>query len=98
MRIVRSGGGNLSLVLGEFTLQDCPYPLFDAVMAGFYFIAFDEWDEEDRPPKSIWLDEERLRSHVEGIRRKHKAGAEGEDAAEGPLEQNTLIKDLVADG
>jgi hypothetical protein len=93
LRIVRDTGG-LSLLLGEFDLRDAPYTLFAAIHTGLFFLGFDDWEVDERPPKSVWLDSDKLKEHVDGIKQKR---SQPDHQIDGPTERNALIKDLIVE-
>lgn len=61
---------------------------------GLFFLGFDEWDADERPPKSIWLDPDKLKAHVDAVKEKR---ANPDKQIDGPTEQNELIKDLIVE-
>lgn len=64
-------------------INDVPHLLFDALRMASVFLSFDELPEEERPPKRIWLNGDRLREWFEEIKRKRKREAGGDS---GPIE------------
>lgn len=75
-------------------LADLPFNVFNAIRLGFMFLNFiDEMDNNDRPPRAIWLDHEKLKEHFEAVRRKQREG-ESEKKIENPV-QNEAAKDLL---
>lgn len=67
------------------------------------FLSFDEMEERDRPPKRIWLDGDKLREHMDMVKRRRKEEAErgGRDSSldeiEDPVE-NAAAKGLIVGG
>lgn len=84
----------MSLLLDGFDLRDAPYTLFEAVHTGLFFLGFDEWEADERPPKSVWLNADKLKAHVDAVKEKRLSP---DTQIEGPTETNELIKDLIVD-
>ena len=53
-----------------------------------------ELPEDDRPPERIWLDDEALQSHFDGVDQKRKAGSRGTEVVPQDLDQNELTAQL----
>ena len=66
---------------GVTHLADVPYHLHDAISRGMSYVGFDELPSDERPPKHIWLDEEKLRKWFDAVekRREEKYGSSGSD-------------------
>lgn len=81
-------------------MADLPYPVHDAISKGLAFVGFDELPSDERPPKSIWLDSEKLEEWFDAVekRRKEKYG-DGKDNndIEDPVE-NEAAKGLIVGG
>lgn len=81
VRIARDFGTVRELYPPGITdMRELPYPWFDAIRRAIQFLSFDELEKDERPPRSIWLDSERLTEHFEWveIRRKEKYSDKGE--------------------
>jgi hypothetical protein len=80
-------------------LRDCPHLLFDAIRSALVILSFDELTEDERPPKAIWTDGEKLKAWFDGIkrRREEKYGAKGPGPIEDPVE-NKAARSLLAGG
>jgi hypothetical protein len=79
---------------GVTKLADLPYTIFNLIGNSLYFVSFDELPKEERPKKSIWLDNDRMEEHwksVEALRRDKMSGRG--DTSEMP--KNALIDQLV---
>jgi hypothetical protein len=78
------------------SLIDLPYHLHEAIVMALHFLKFEERPADERPPKRIWLDPEKLGAHWEGVDRMLRAryGVEGKEI-DGPSEKNDAAKDLV---
>lgn len=64
-----------------------------------FFLSFEEIpDEEDRPPRRIWLDHEALESHFALLKAKREREGKGDTTLEGESVQNAAARDLVAGG
>lgn len=61
-----------------------------------FFISFDELEEEERPPRKIWLDTEALESHFAMLKAKRKREAEGDTTLEGEPVQNKAARELLS--
>lgn len=60
-------------------------------------LSWEELPEEERPPKRIWLDDERLNAFFQEVRRRRKQEASGERAPiEDPV-QNEAARLLIAE-
>lgn len=59
------------------------------------FLGFEEMAVEDRPPRKIWMDDEKLVSHFERLREKRKTEAEGNTVSSEPMEENSLAKEMI---
>lgn len=85
-------------------MRDCPYTVFEAIRVGGIFVSWDELDEDERPPKRIWLDGDRLEEwwlHVKR-RREEKYGSGGSSSSwdtsiEDPVE-NSAARSLIVGG
>lgn len=95
--------GDVSVLFpeGVKSLTELPYTIFDAIRQGLTFLKFQEMDEDEQPPREIWLDTKRLKEHMEMVTRTRKAKYGGGDAddirdvpIDGPVEENALIAEL----
>jgi hypothetical protein len=59
-------------------------------------IGFDELEEHERPPRRLWLDNERLTAWFKEIRNRRKERYSGKEI-EDPV-NNDAAKGLIADG
>jgi hypothetical protein len=82
---------------GVSSLADAPYTLVDAITMGLGFLGFEEHAPEDRPPKRIWQDPERLKAHWAAVRKRWKAGGGGEQEIEDPVD-NAAAAGLIVGG
>lgn len=94
VRVARDTGDVSSLFPpGVTSLADAPYTFVQTVRMTLYFLSFEnlmyEWE---RPPKKIWLNEERMDAHWEEVKRRRKALAKGEEGEDdgGPVENMAL--------
>lgn len=93
VRIARDCGDISSLFPpGVKRLWDLPWTLHQAVRMALLFLSFEELPDEERPPKHIWLDTEKMKEHAAWVKRKRKAAAKGEDMSDMP--QNDLMKEM----
>lgn len=99
MRLARDFGTIRELYPpGVDDLRELPYIWFDAIRRALTFLGFDELEPDERPPKSIWLDDEALRLHFDQVKvmREEKWGS-GEERIDDPVE-NPAAKDLLIGG
>lgn len=77
-------------------LADLPHTLHDAISKGLAFVSFDELPSDERPPRKIWLDSERLDEWFKAVekRRKEKYGGDGDKDIEDPVE-NEAARSLI---
>lgn len=71
---------------GVRDLYDLPYTLFEAIRRGLVYLSFEEWPEEDRPPRRIWKDGEKLMAHAAAVKARRKSEVDGPGAIEDPVE------------
>lgn len=79
-------------------VADMPYTLYEAVSKGLLFLGFqEELPDDERPPKSIWLDPTKLKEWFEAVkkRRDEKYGVDGKKPIEDPKD-NAAAKGLIA--
>jgi hypothetical protein len=53
-------------------LGDCPFTLHAAITAALRILNYEEFPIEERPPRRIWLDGERLESHWRDVERRRE--------------------------
>ena len=54
-----------------------------------------ELDDEDRPPESIWLDNQAINEHFDSVRARREDKARGVEVVDdAPMLQNELTKNL----
>lgn len=85
---------------GITDIRDLPAVWFDAIRRALTFISFQEnLEPDEQPPRSIWLDPERLEAHFNWVdqRRKEKFDVKGGGEIENPV-QNEAAKALVVGG
>lgn len=82
---------------GITDLREIPYPWFDAIRKAIVFLSFEELEKEERPPKSIWMDEKALSAHFTWVeaRRKEKYDVDGGGEIEEPVENEAARNLLV---
>lgn len=86
--------GDISSIFppGIQRLTDLPFTHHNAILAALGFLSFDELRKEERPPKSIWLDSEKMELHWEQVKNNREARANGEK--DSTMTQNPLMKRL----
>jgi hypothetical protein len=65
-------------------LADLPHTIFDAIRSAAIFLSFDELADDERPPRRIWRDGEKLSAHFDEVRRRRNqdTGHDIEDPVE----------------
>lgn len=95
MRLARDIGDISSIFPpGISRLYDLPFTIFNAIRYALHFLAFEELPREERPPKKIWLDGERMTEWWREVEenRKRKFGGEGDTMS---MPQNALLKQML---
>lgn len=74
----------MSLLLpdGITHLADLPHNIHDAIRLALGFLSFEELPQKERPPRHIWLDNERMREWsdmVKRMREEEMKGGKGDD-------------------
>jgi hypothetical protein len=102
VRIARDFGTVSELLPEGFVdLRDCPHLFFEALRTAMVVLSFDELPKDERPPKHIWLDGEKLTAWFKDVERKRedKYGGGGGDASRpGPIEdpvENEAARSLI---
>lgn len=86
VRIARDFGNVAELLPdGIDDLRDCPHVLFTAIKSALVVLSFDELAEDERPPKRIWNDGEKLTDWFAEVKRRRKTEF-GADKGPGPIE------------
>jgi hypothetical protein len=95
VRLARDIGDISSLFPpGVTSVTDLPFTLYEAMRAALYFLSFETVpDPEDRPPKHIWLDGDRLTQWWNEVADRRQQRAKG-DVAFGDMPQNEALKDM----
>lgn len=77
-------------------LADLPATLHEAISKGLAFVSFDELPSDEKPPRKIWLDPERLDEWFVEVekRRKEKYGVDGNKDIEDPVD-NAAARGLI---
>lgn len=81
--------------------MDLPHRWWEAIRMATMFISFDELPKEERPPKTIWLDEEKLGAWFQKVEqdRKRRYGSDGkpgDSVLEGETVENKAAKALIS--
>lgn len=63
---------------GISRLDDLPHTLFGLINRTLLTLSWEELPEDERPPKRIWTDNEKLNSWFEDVRRKREAEMKGD--------------------
>jgi hypothetical protein len=81
-----------ALLPDGISLADAPFNLANAIRMALVFLSFEEHELKDRPPKSIWLDNDALEAHWAAVRRRWKAGdADLSDATENAAAMGLIV-------
>jgi hypothetical protein len=100
VRIARDFGTVAELLPdGCDDLRDCPHVVFDAIRTALVILSFDELTEDERPPKRLWTDGERLKAWFDEVKRRRdeKYGGKGPGPIEDPV-QNEAARGLLVNG
>jgi hypothetical protein len=101
VRIARDFGTVSELLPDGFDdLRDVPHVFFEALRTAVLILSFDELPKDERPPKRIWLDGEKLTDWFKTVekRREEKYGSSNGKSSPGPIEdpvQNEAAKGLL---
>lgn len=83
-------------------LADCPYTLHQAILFGLRVLQYEEFPIEERPPKRIWLDNDKLNEwwvKVDRERKKKYSSKEPvDDEDEDEREASVNAVSLLTDG
>lgn len=79
---------------GITRVTDLPYTIHDAIISALMFLTFDELPDNERPPKTIWLNGEKMKAHWAEVKRMRKAEAEGHGDP-GDMTKNALKDKLL---
>lgn len=63
--------------------MDLPFTIHNLILGALGFLSFDELPDEERPPKNIWLDGDKMKAWWVEIRRMREArdGGHGDQAS-----------------
>lgn len=99
MRIARDFGTVSELYPPGITdIREIPHLWFDAIRKAIVFLSFEEnLEKEERPPKSIWLDKDKLETHFAWVeqRRKERYSGKGDEEIKDPVENDAAKALLV---
>lgn len=75
---------------GISNIGDLPFHLHEAISKGLAYVGFDELPSEERPPKHIWLDQDKLGDWFDQVakRREEKYGGGGKPPIDDPVEND----------
>ena len=82
-------------------LADCPYTLHQAIVFALRVLDYEDFPIEERPPKRIWMDNEKINEwfkKVERDRKKKYSGGTPEDEDEEDEEAEMNDVDLLSRG
>lgn len=100
VRIARDFGTVSELLPDGFSdLRDVPHAFFEALRTAVLVISFDELPKDERPPKRMWLDGEKLTAWFKLIEKrrdeKYGGGAKGPGPIEDPVDNEAARSLLV---
>lgn len=95
MRLARDCGNISSLFPeGVTRLCDLPHTIHTAIRMALHFLKFEEMpEEEDRPPKHIWLDADRMDQWWKEVKAAHESRNKGEPALR-DMDKNKAMEDI----
>jgi hypothetical protein len=96
--IAKRAGGADALWLGGDPRRT-PWYLTDAVAHALAVLGWAEMSEDDQPPEHIWMDDEALIEHFDGVREKYRSKSSGDASWESvpagdDVIDNEFMKDL----
>lgn len=74
-------------------LADLPHHIFDAIRAAHIYLSFEELPEDERPPKRIWRDGDKMAEFFDGVRRRRNEGS-SQHVIDDPV-QNEAARNLI---
>jgi hypothetical protein len=82
---------------GITKLADLPFQLHDAIVLALQFLSFEELPKDERPSRSIYLSNDKLKTHFEAVekRREEQFKSDGPGEIEDPV-QNQAASQLIA--
>lgn len=74
LRIVRDFG-DVSAVLPEGidSVAELPHTIFTAMTLGLMYLGWEELPRDERPPRLIWTDMDKLKIHFDAVDKRRKA-------------------------
>lgn len=91
VRLAREIGDISSLFPPGITrIWDLPYTIHMAIKSALYFLTFEQLtDDADRPPKRIWLDNEKMSEWWRVVKERREG-----DREIAKMPQNEMLKDI----
>lgn len=87
----------MSLLLpdGIDHLGECPHTLHEAILTALRILQYEEFPKDERPPRNIWMDSEKLAEWWKEVDAKREAkykvdGDGGRAVGEGEWEENAV--------
>jgi hypothetical protein len=100
VRIARDFGTVAELLPdGIDDVRDAPHGTFQAIRMGLLVLSFDDLLPDERPPKRIWTDGDKLKTWFDDLKRRRdeKYDHNGPGEIEDPVD-NTAATGLLVDG
>lgn len=87
----------MSLLLpdGITHLGECPHTLHEAILTALRILQYEQFPKDERPPRNIWMESEKLSEWWEEVDRKREAkfkidGNSGRPVDESDWEENAV--------
>jgi hypothetical protein len=94
VRIARDCGDVSSLLpAGVRSLYDAPYLFVEAVKVALFFLSFEELAVEERPPKRIWLDNDKMAQWWADVKASRDAKYKGRGDYQS-MPENQALRDI----
>lgn len=68
--------------------------MHDAIKAALAWLSYEDLPKKERPPKSIWLDADKIRAWWAEVERNREAEMKGEGSTQ-DMERNAMMDDLI---
>lgn len=95
MRIARDFGTVSELFPpGVENVRDLPARLFEGIRMAMVFLSFEELPPEERPPRKIWLNDEKLSAWFTRVEADRERERGGDNTVDDPVD-NPAARDLI---
>lgn len=79
-------------------LGDAPYTLHEAILTGLRLLSYEELPKDERPPRAMWMDSEKLAKWWKEVERKRKERYGGKADDDDDYEENAAAAELISRG